>query len=78
MAKDKSGIRIIRKIRRIEFWYNDEFFTYELRSEGKEEASFIWKDGARIYGPLMHHSTEEGREVFNLIEKKLGTSKSKI
>jgi len=66
MAKNKD-IKIIRRIRRIEFWYKGEFYIYEFRSENNAEYPFIWKDGTKIYGPLINNSTEEGIEVYNAI-----------
>jgi hypothetical protein len=71
MAKNKEDIRIIRKIRRIEFWYKDEFYVYEFRSENNTGYAFIWKGNNRIYGPLVNHSTEEGKEVYNAIHTKI-------
>jgi len=71
MAKNKEEIRVVRKIRRIEFWYKDEFYVYEFRSENNTGYSFIWKNGARIYGPMINHSTEEGIEVYNAIQPKI-------
>jgi hypothetical protein len=78
MEKNKAEIQIIRRSHKTNFWYNDEFFTYEVITEGKEEASFIWKSGARIYGPLIQHSTEEGIEVYNAIQAEIAAKGSKI
>jgi len=71
MAKNKEEIRVVRKIRRIEFWYKDEFYVYEFRSENNTEFAFIWKNEARIYGPVINRSTEEGIEVYNAIHPKI-------
>jgi hypothetical protein len=71
MEKQNKQFKIIRKIRRVEFWYEGEFYVYELRTEGGNEFAFIWKNGTeRIYGPYLSHQTDEGREIFGVLEKK--------
>jgi hypothetical protein len=71
MIRTKKNLKIIRKTKRIEFWYKNEFYIYEVRSEKSIDAIFIWKDRERIYGPLINHSTEEGREVYEAIQKEI-------
>ena len=74
MAK-KNDLRIIRKTKKIEFWYKNEYFIYEYRSEGNTGFAFIWKDQEKIYGPFQRDWTEEGQEVFNAISKKISPKK---
>jgi len=71
MAQTKKDLRIIRKTKRIEFWYKNEFYVYEVRSEKGVDATFIWKDTERIYGPYITHVSEEGQEVYKAIQKEI-------
>lgn len=71
MARTRKKLRIIRNSKRLEFWYKEEFYIYEDRSEGGKNAIFIWKDNERIYGPYITHVSEEGQEVFNAIQKEI-------
>ena len=71
MTQTRKDLRIIRKAKRIEFWYKDEFYIYELRTEKGVDATFIWKDSERIYGPNINHTSEEGQKVYNAIQKKI-------
>lgn len=71
MPRVKTPLTIIRRSRRVEFRYKDEFYVYEYRTQGGEGYSFIWKSDQRIYGPLVGHATEEGNEIFKVISKEI-------
>ena len=68
----KSKLNIIRKSRKLEFWYDKEFFIYEKRSEKDIIAEFIWNgEGEKIYGPLMGDQTEEGIKIYKALQRRL-------
>ena len=71
MAKSKKDLKIIRKSKRVEFWYKEEFFIYERRSDSSNEHEYIWRDQEKIYGPFHRDCTVEGVKAYNIIRKKL-------
>ena len=74
MAK-KEKIKIIRKTKKVEFWYKEEYYIYEFRSDSTQGFAYVWKDQEKIYGPFDRDCTEEGKRVFNAINKKLNPKK---
>ena len=74
----KKDLRIIRKTKRVEFWYKDEFYIYEFRSDSKSGFAFIWKGQEKIYGPMMGDQTDEGIKVHKAIQKKLQPKNSSL
>ena len=75
MGKKNKDLKIIRKFKRIEFWYKGEFFTYEYHSDSSSGLAFIFQDQSKIYGPYERDCTDEGREVYEVISKKLRSKK---
>lgn len=68
----KNDLRIIRKTKRVEFWYKDEYYVYEFRSDSKSGFAFVWNSkNEKIYGPMVGDQTEEGVKVHEVIRKKL-------
>ena len=74
----KKDLRIIRKTKRVEFWYKDEFYIYEFRSDSKSGFAFIWKGQEKIYGPMMGDQTDEGIRVHKVIQKKMQPKNSSL
>ncbi len=70
MAK-KNKIEIIRRSKKVEFWYKGEFFIYEFHSDSSSGFAFIWKSQEKIYGPYERDCTEKGKEVYNAIYESL-------
>lgn len=76
MAKTK--LQLIRDTKKIEFKYDNEFYTFERRSEGKISYDFIWEtSGIKIFGPFHGDSTELGGRIHRSLIKKL-EKKSKL
>jgi len=68
----QSKLSVIRKSKKIEFWYDKEYFVYEKRQEKNLIAEFIWNDQKeKIYGPLIMDSTEEGLKVYKALKRKI-------
>lgn len=74
----KKDLRIMRKTKRVEFWYKDEFYTYEFRSDSSVGYAYIWKGNEKIYGPMIGDQTEEGIKVHAVIQKKLQPKKGTL
>jgi len=74
----KNDLKIMRKTKRVEFYYKDEFYIYEFRSDSKSGFAYIWKGQEKIYGPMMGDQTEEGVKVHNAIRKKLQPKKGTL
>ena len=77
MTKQKK-FRTLRSTKKLEFSYDGEFYTLEIRKEGSVEYTFIWKLQEKIYGPFIGDQTEEGTKIFNMIQKKLDKGKIKF
>lgn len=68
----KAKLAIIRRSKKLEFWYDNEFYIYEKRSERKDVGEFIWNaDKEKIYGPLMGDQSEEGIKIYNALQRRL-------
>ena len=68
----KSKLSIIRKSRKLEFWYDKEFYIYEKRSEKNMVSEFIWNaDNEKVYGPLMGDQSEEGIKIYRALKRRL-------
>lgn len=74
----KAKLQLIRDTKKIEFKYDNEFYTFERRSEGKLSYDFIWEaSGIKIFGPFHGNSTELGERIYKALIKKLD-KKSKL
>lgn len=67
----KSKLRLLRTSNKLEFYYEDEFYVFERRSDGKLTYDYIWKDTEKIFGPMITDETEEGLKIHKIIMKKL-------
>jgi len=70
-----NKFKAIRSSRKIEFWYDKEFYTFELRKQGPIEYPFIWLEQEKIYGPFDRDQTELGIKIFKMLKKKLEKGK---
>jgi hypothetical protein len=73
MTKKNKILEIIRKSKKIEFWYEGEFFIYEYYSDSTGGFAFIFRGATneKIYGPYGRDCTDEGRLIYNEICVKL-------
>ena len=68
----KSKLTLIRKSKKIEFWYDNEFYIYEKRQEKGDTAEFIWNEHhEKIYGPLINDPTEEGTKIYKALKRRI-------
>lgn len=68
----KSDLQIIRKTKRVEFKYKNEYYTYEFRSDSSSGYAFIFaQGGVKIYGPYQGDCTELGEEIYNALDKQI-------
>ena len=75
MAKKIKDFKIVRKSKKVEFWYKGEFFIYEYHSDSSSGFAFIFQGQNKIYGPYERDCTDEGCEVYDVISKKLRSKK---
>ena len=73
MGKKKNKVEIVRKTKKVEFWYNENFYTYEYRSDSAGGFAFVFlgTTGVKIYGPYDRDCTDEGKDVYQAIKSVL-------
>ena len=72
----KSKLSIIRKSKKIEFKFENEFYIFERRSEKNLSYDFIWSSsGEKIYGPFQGDQSEEGQRIYKFLIRKIDKKK---
>jgi hypothetical protein len=70
-----NKFKAIRSTKKLEFWYDKEFYIFELRKQGPIEYPFIWLEQEKIYGPFDRDQSEKGIKIYKMIQKKMAKGK---